>query len=102
MPPLVPCDQQAKRATSKRSSKEPKRAYIHNYHDHLGDPLYEQPMESTYNNRGGVQVTFPEKLFMMLDDAEEQDFASIVSWQPHGRCFVVHKPREFVEMVLPK
>jgi len=25
----------------------------------------------------------------------------VVSWQPHGRCFVVHKPKEFVDL-LPK
>lgn len=37
----------------------------------------------------------------MLDDAELKGFDDIVSWQPHGRCFVVHKVTEFVDKVLP-
>ena len=37
----------------------------------------------------------------MLDDAERKGFDDIVSWQPHGRCFVVHKVKEFVEQILP-
>lgn len=37
----------------------------------------------------------------MLDDAERKGFDDIVSWQPHGRCFVVHKVKEFVERILP-
>ena len=37
----------------------------------------------------------------MLDKIEDDGHADIVSWQPHGRCFVVHKPREFVETLMP-
>lgn len=49
--------------------------------------------------RGGVKVPFPLKLHKML---EENLYEDIVSWQPHGRSFLVHKPQEFVDVVMPK
>merc|ERR1712150_10742 len=33
---------------------------------------------------------------------DKNGFTEIVSWQPHGRCFLVHKTKEFVDIVLPK
>jgi len=33
------------------------------------------------------------------DDEEDVDLKSVVSWQPHGRCFVVHRPDKFKEML---
>lgn len=38
----------------------------------------------------------------MLDGAERNGFASIVSWQPHGKAFLIHKPDDFASDVLPK
>jgi hypothetical protein len=38
---------------------------------------------------------------MMLDKIEEDGFAHVVSWQPHGRCFIVHKQKQFLEHVMP-
>jgi hypothetical protein len=37
----------------------------------------------------------------MLDEIERDGYADVVSWQPHGRCFVVRKPREFVSYIMP-
>jgi len=37
----------------------------------------------------------------MLDDVTKDDKEHIVSWQPHGRSFTVHKPKEFVEKIMP-
>lgn len=74
--------------------------------------------------RGGVAVPFPgkhqhtthmiyvplhahspfvlaEKLHVMLSSVERDGNSHIVSWQAHGRCFVVHKPKEFVSTVMP-
>lgn len=79
----------------------------HSYRDHSKE-------ESPNNNnilsfkfrrtsqRGGVAIPFPEKLFTMLSEAEERGFDHIVSWQPHGRCFIVHKPSLFVETIMPQ
>jgi len=49
--------------------------------------------------RGGVQAPFPTKLYSLL---EENKFEDIISWQPHGRCFLLHRPKEFVRVVMPK
>jgi len=54
----------------------------------------EQPV-----SRGGVVTPFPWKLHDMLENVDEEGYAHIVSWQPHGRCFAVHKPKEFVALV---
>lgn len=35
----------------------------------------------------------------MLETVDADGHSHIVSWQPHGRCFVVHKPKEFVELL---
>jgi hypothetical protein len=51
--------------------------------------------------RGGVNVPFPTKLHVMLSRVEAEGLTDIVGWQPHGRCFVIHKPREFVDQIMP-
>jgi hypothetical protein len=48
-----------------------------------------------------VAVPFPEKLHMMLSCVERGGSSDVVSWLPHGRCFQVHKPKEFVKDVMP-
>jgi hypothetical protein len=52
--------------------------------------------------RGGVMTPFPLKLHDVLKNIEEDGLADIISWQPHGRCFVVHKPDVFLKDVMPK
>jgi hypothetical protein len=44
---------------------------------------------------------FPEKLHYVLSDMEKDGLQHVASWQPHGRCFVVHDKQLFVEKVLP-
>jgi HSF-type DNA-binding len=41
------------------------------------------------------------KLHALLERLEQDGLAHIVSWQLHGRCFCIHKPKEFTEMILP-
>jgi hypothetical protein len=53
-------------------------------------------------HRGGVAVPFPEKLHYMLSRMDPEGSEDIVTWQPHGRCFIVHKPKEFVEQIMPR
>ena len=78
----------------------------HNYVDYADEsPIEtEQQVESEKKRkgpRGGVAVPFPAKLHAMLNGVENNGLSHIVSFQPHGRCFVVHKPKEFVRDVLP-
>ena len=72
----------------------------HHYHDHSADPIVD-PSSVKHKAKGGVIIPFPVKLHSMLDRIEEDGLAHVVSWQPHGRCFVVHKPKEFVNHVMP-
>lgn len=71
---------------------------MHNYHDH-SDDLDDGAPEPVA--RGGVTTPFPIKLHDMLDQIERDGYGDVISWQPHGRCFVVHKPKEFVDHVMP-
>jgi hypothetical protein len=75
----------------------------HNYHDHANDDCTRY-LEAPIVCKGGVTVPFPLKLHDMLDyiDLNEPELASIVSWQPHGRCFVVKKIKQFTSEVLPR
>ena len=60
-----------------------------------------QKIKGKKGPRGGVTDPFPLKLHRMLEKLEEKNLASVVSWQPHGRSFVVRKPKEFVNVVMP-
>lgn len=51
--------------------------------------------------KGGVTTPFPWKLHDMLDDMASQGKHSVVTWQPHGKAFMVHKPKEFVQDIMP-
>jgi len=83
---------------------------LHNYHDHSLVPFTSDAEtdlqvgsdgDKRKGPRGGVTVPFPTKLHVMLTKVEDEGLSHIVSWQPHGRCFVVHKPKEFVSEVMP-
>lgn len=76
----------------------------HHYVDHYDDPIY-RPHDGSSKRRGprgGVLVPFPEKLYQMLNQIAEDGLDDVCSWQPHGRCFVVHQPERFVKEVMPR
>ena len=98
-------------ASSSSSSAKRTRTYVeHNYNDHYNDPVFvpgeneEEDVDAPKRRgpRGGVVVPFPERLYNMLKQAENEGFEEIVSWSPHGRCFIVHQPKQFVDEVMPK
>jgi HSF-type DNA-binding len=49
--------------------------------------------ESARNNQ--ELQRFPERLFQLLDQAERENFSHVISWQPHGRCFLIHQLDQF-------
>jgi hypothetical protein len=51
------------------------------------------------NNRGRVKIPFPYKLHAMLEGVQHDALCHIISWQPHGRAFLVHRPKEFTRQV---
>jgi HSF-type DNA-binding len=47
---------------------------------------------------GGVPtqpVSFPSRLYELLEDADKNGFDHIISWQHGGRSFKVHQPEYF-------
>jgi len=70
---------------------------VHNYHDHAKD--HSTDYQTEHPARGGVTTPFPLKLHYMLLSTAQEGMEHVVSWQPHGRCFVVHKPEEFTRML---
>ena len=78
------------------------------YKDYFGIPFnnikkeIEIPKGKRKGPRGGVVVPFPVKLYNMLEGTKKEGLEHVVSWQPHGRCFMVHEPTEFVEDILPR
>lgn len=78
---------------------------VHDYHDHSRDDYdldVDDSDDANQRRRGGVSVAFPLKLHSVLDQVEVDGLAHVVSWQKHGRSFLIHKPKEFVEQVMPK
>jgi hypothetical protein len=70
----------------------------HNYHDHAADICGDN--RGHVRARGGVITPFPVKLHAMLDAVKTDRLDDIVSWQPHGRCFVVHDQKQFVNILM--
>lgn len=80
-------------AASKASRK---RGVPHVYRDYSNVP---DAAGYVRKKTGGVTQPFPEKLHEML---EQENEPSIVSWLPHGRAFLVRKPKHFTSIVMPK
>ena len=74
----------------------------HNYRDHAN--VTDSMSGLAVNNElahSASDRNFPVKLHFMLNELESDGLSHIVSWQPHGRCFVVHKQEDFVSTILP-
>jgi hypothetical protein len=52
--------------------------------------------------RGGVAEPFPEKLYFMLQQVEQEGKSDIISFYPHGRAFCIHDMKKFADEILPK
>ena len=48
-----------------------------------------------------VEDLFPAKLYHMLDEVETMGLSAAVSWQPHGRAFMIHNRQLFMAEVVP-
>lgn len=56
------------------------------------------------NNNGklvDLKLPFPWKLHKLLEETEERNTVDIISWQPDGASFKVHKPKAFTEEIMP-
>ncbi len=97
-----------RRRRKKRSKGVVRERHIiqHNYHDHAFEPVdfdefvLDHDTSCAIKKKGGVSIPFPLKLHDLLEKAEEEGLNHIVSWQPHGRAFVVHEPKKFVSQLM--
>lgn len=77
----------------------------HVYRDRSADLPH--PDELDWVNRSDTSgrtpnAAFPLKLHETLRQIELDGLDDVVGWLPHGRSFKVFKPKEFVEVVLPR
>jgi hypothetical protein len=76
----------------------------HNYHDYAA--VTEVPMQVAPRTEpkasGGVSNPFPVVLHKLLSQADQMGFSDVISWQPHGRSFLIHQPKEFVRDIVPR
>lgn len=79
-----------------REKTHSKRGVPHTYTDYANVP---DTAGYVRKKTGGVTQPFPEKLHEMLDTVDEP---SIVGWLPHGRAFLVRKPKEFTAQIMPQ
>ena len=86
-----------------RSKPTSVRAFVeHHYHDHVRDPIAKSVEIVGARSDSVMSRSFPEKLHLLLDTMAEEGLEHIVSWQPHGRCFVIHEKNEFVQTIMPR
>lgn len=52
--------------------------------------------------RGGVTEPFPAKLYEMIKDAQSEGQDHVISWQVHGRSFIIHDYDTFARELLPR
>lgn len=51
-------------------------------------------------HRDRAKTWFLNRLYGMLEQADEHNISSIISWQPHGRSFVIHDNKK-LQAILP-
>jgi len=91
--PVAPSKLQ-KKISDKASSES-----VYVYRDYANAP---DPTGFVRRKTGGVTQPFPEKLMDMLTKIEKEGkFTNVVGWLPHGRAFIVRKPKEFITQVMP-
>lgn len=74
----------------------------HNYHDYGRLRPSETDLENAAKaSKGGAHTPFPVVLHSLMDDADIKGFRECISWQPHGRAFLIKDPKTFVADVLP-
>jgi len=52
------------------------------------------------NDAAFNMLSFPSKLYALLEDADAQGFADIISWQPGGKSFKVHQTSVFSKTIM--
>jgi len=95
--PSLTMDGALHRPKPPKSSDKPRPKPVkHVYHDYASAPT---PNNMPRKKTGGVSQPFPDKLMSMLD-RETANHPDVITWCPHGRAFVVKKPKVFTAEVM--
>jgi len=57
-------------------------------------------MHQRRNDNGFAALSFPCKLYAMLEDAESRGFDNVINWQSGGKSFKVYQPEYFANHVM--
>jgi hypothetical protein len=85
--------------TDNRSMGEPYRDLFHVDIEEVTKDLAKNKRKGP---RGGVVEPFPVRLYRMLEATQKSGVSNVVSWQEHGRSFVLHQPAKFASEILPR
>mmetsp|Transcript_16515 Transcript_16515/g.37117 ORF Transcript_16515/g.37117 Transcript_16515/m.37117 type:complete len:463 (-) Transcript_16515:396-1784(-) len=61
----------------------------------------ETGIHSKFTEADGSPEFFPFKLHRLVERAEIEGYAHIISFLPHGRSFMIHKPHKFMSEIVP-
>lgn len=92
--------QSKKKSDAKESNK-----IVHTYHDHANDVEEESALRnhlvelSLYRP---ADQNFTARLHRLLTCGDSEKISHIISWQPHGRAFLVHDKQQFEQQVMPR
>lgn len=86
-------------STSNNNGSNQQRKVDHKYVDYVS--VMEENMAGVVKAAHTSDRNFPVKLHFMLNEVTNDGLSHIVSWQPHGRCFLVHKQDDFINLILP-
>ena len=89
------------------TAKGDQRQYVrHSYQDRSSDTVRELTTSDENTLRlyqeDSVGGPFPLKLQIVLKVTEKLGQQHIISWLPHGRSFMIHRPREFEAEIMGK
>lgn len=90
---------QSRRKPGKTALNKERHYVQHKYHDLLNEA---DSMKRSGHKPIVSNDSFPMKLHRILDEVEKEGLAHIISWQPHGRAFIIQDTALFTRIIMPK
>ncbi|CDO70320.1 hypothetical protein BN946_scf184843.g9 [Trametes cinnabarina] len=90
----LPSSRRLSESSPHRSERDMARESSHDHHHSSSNSVKHETEDSMPSTSD-----FVKKLYKMLEDTS---FSDVVSWGPHGDCFVVKDMNEFTKSILPR
>lgn len=95
----------AKVSARKQKTFDQPQTMEYEHHDYASDPSPPRHQTESHLSKKASQGVaynpFPVMLHKLLSEADGKGFSNFISWQPHGRCFLIHQPKAFVREIIP-